>query len=145
MVAVCLGRAEGGSKTHVLGVVLAQLHSQLQRCCWLRVLWAELGAEEHLGVAQTRVVAQRAAAGKELVWPEMEERGLWVWTASKQAVCGWTRWSDCWKYCTCNDATQKMCWCCFSLAVDEICSSTPSNCVTVQRPQPAHKNKNLTM
>lgn len=53
-----------GSETHVLGVVLSQLRAQLQRRrCRLHVLRAELGAEEQLRIAQTRVVARSAAPG----------------------------------------------------------------------------------
>jgi len=65
------------SETHVLGVVLSQLRAQLQRCrCQLHILRAELGAEEQLRIAQTRVVARSAAPDGKLSRPEMGKNRL---------------------------------------------------------------------
>lgn len=63
------------SETHVLGVVLSQLQ---RRRCRLHVLWAELGAEEQLRIAQTWVVARSAAPDGKLIKPEMGQSGLWI-------------------------------------------------------------------
>ena len=65
------------SETHILGVVLSRLCTQLQRRrCQQRILRAELGAKEQLRITQTRVVAVSTASDGELIRPEIGQSGL---------------------------------------------------------------------